>query len=307
MRRIALLALIAAVVFPAALPAKGAAHRVGTPFRDAAFAPEMVVVPAGHVTEGSSEAETRREGRTPAFAAFEHPQRDVTIERPFAIGVAHVTRREFAVFAKATARAMGGCVVAVAGVWSDGPNPAYSYTSPGWKQGDDEPVVCVSWDDAVAYAKWLSAKTGATYRLPSEAEWEYAARAGTTTARWWGDDASDMCARANGGDRDYAAVLPSDKSANLSCSDGHAYTSPNRLYPASPWGLRDVYGNAWQWVDDCFTAVPGGHADLPCTARSIRGGSWHSSVSTLRSATRFSLPPGMRSSSLGFRVMRALP
>ena len=302
MRRIAGLVSIALAATTSASPRR----EPGATFRDKAFAPEMVVVPAGSATIGSPEAETMREGRTPAFAAFEHPQRAVTIARPFAMATHHVTRREFSAFVAATRRPMAGCVVLVAGKWSDGPDPVYSWRNPGWVQRDDEPATCVSWDDAAAYAQWLSKRTGATYRLPSEAEWEYAARAGTGTARWWGDDAGGMCARANGGDRNYAAAYPVDKSANLQCGDGFAFTSPVNRYPASPWGLHDMYGNAWQWVADCFAAAPGATPPEPCAARSIRGGSWHSSVSTLRSATRFSLPQGMRSSSLGFRVMREI-
>jgi formylglycine-generating enzyme required for sulfatase activity len=275
-------------------------------FRDRPFAPEMTVIPAGAAILGSPEAETVREGRAPALAAFERPQRRVAFPKPFGMATHHVTRAEFAAFARATGRPMAGCVVLAGGKWSEGPDPAYGWNKPGWPQRGDEPVTCVNWDDAAAYARWLSARTGAAYRLPSEAEWEYAARAGTATARWWGDGATGMCARANGGDRDYAAVLPADTTANLTCSDGYAFTSPVSRYPANPYGLHDMYGNAWQWTADCFAPVPGTAPPGDCKARSIRGGSWHSSVATLRSATRFSLPPALRSSSLGFRVMREM-
>lgn len=275
-------------------------------FRDARDAPLMAVVPAGTATLGSTEAETTREGRSPALAAFEHPQHTVTFAAPFAVGVAHVSVREFAAFVRATGRPMAGCVVLIDGKWSDAPIAAYSYASPGFRQRGDEPAVCVNWDDASAYAAWLSARTHAHYRLLTEDEWEYAARGGTATARWWGDGSDDICTRANGGDRDFAATMPSDKSANLTCSDGFARTNPSGNFAANPFGLHDMLGNAWQWTADCF-AAPGSAPPDPCPARSIRGGSWHNSVATLRSATRFSLPPGMRSSSLGFRVMRELP
>ncbi len=275
--------------------------------RDARYAPEMVVVPAGSVLIGSTEAETIREGRTPpAAAAAERPQRMVTLPS-FAVGRYHVTRKEFAAFVDATGRNQSGCLVALGPVWTNGPLPDRSFRDVGFPQGDDEPALCVNWDDANAYAAWLSARTGHHYRLLTEVEWEYAARGGTTTARWWGDDPSTICVHANGGDRDYAAVMPSDKTANLTCSDGFAHTSPVGHFAPNPFGLHDVYGNAWQWTADCFTAVPGAPPPPgPCLARSIRGGSWHNSVATLRSATRSSLPVGMRSASLGFRVMREL-
>lgn len=276
-------------------------------FRDAPYAPQMVVIPAGSAALGSPEAETAREGRAPAVAAFEHPQHPVTFDKAFAVSVGHVSVRQFASFARATRRPMAGCVVALNGAWSDGPLAAYSYANPGFRQHGDEPALCVNWDDAVAYAAWLSARTHARYRLLTEDEWEYAARGGTATARWWGDDSADICTRANGGDRSYAATMPADKSANLACSDGYARTNRPRQFAANPFGLHDMLGNAWQWTADCFTAVPGATPPGPCTARSIRGGSWHNSVATLRSAARFSLPPGMRSTSLGFRVMRELP
>ena len=292
------------VLFGALVSPAPARHPVGRPFRDLPIAPEMVLVPQGRGVQGSTEAETTREQRAPALASFEHPQREVRVEQPFAIGAHHVTNREFAAFVKATSRDMAGCTVLANEKWSSSPDPAHSFASPGWLIRDDQPVVCVNWNDATAYAGWLSSKTGARYRLPTEREYEYAARAGTMTARWWGDSPADMCARANGGDRSYAAILPSDKSANLACDDGYSTVSPVGRYPASPWGLHDMYGNAWQWTADCFAATPAKPTPEPCASRAIRGGSWHSSTVTLRSATRFSLPPATRASSLGFRVVR---
>lgn len=308
-RLLSAIALAAPIVASLGGPAAGARPRLpGETFRDRRGTPEMVVVPAGHALLGSTAAETDREGRTPAFALFERPQREVVFERAFAVGKYHVTRREFALFAKATGRRMAGCVVAIGGAWSDGPLPAYSYADVGQPQRDDEPALCVDWDDANAYAAWLTKRTGARYRLLTEAEWEYAARGGTTTARWWGDDPRSICTRVNGGDKAYAAVMPGDKTANLRCADGFAFTSPVGHFAANPFGLHDMLGNAWQWVADCFSPVPGAPVvEGACKTRSIRGGSWHNSVSTLRPAARFSLPAGMRSSSVGFRVMRELP
>jgi formylglycine-generating enzyme required for sulfatase activity len=306
MKRLTLMLPVLALLVAAA-PAAARVHKPGEAFRDFRSGPVMVVVPAGHATLGSTEAETLREGRTPAYAAWERPQREVAFPA-FAVGKFHVTRAEFAAFAKATGRPMTGCVIARDGKWSDGPVAGYSYADVGQPQRDDEPALCVNWADANAYAAWLSQKSGAHYRLLTEAEWEYAARGGTTTARWWGDDTASICGRVNGGDKDYAAAMPADKSANLACSDGFAFTSPAGHFAPNPFGLYDMLGNAWQWVADCFAPVPGSAApEGECKARSIRGGSWHNGVATLRPATRFSLPPEMRSSSLGFRVMRELP
>ena len=299
MKRLLTLAFLAATTAAVAAP--------GRSFRDSPFAPTMIVIPPGSALLGSTEVETIREGRAPAFAAFEHPQRSVSFASPFAVGRYHVTKREFAAFVRDTKRSMDGCVVVIDGKWSDGPQPAYNYLRPGWTQGLDEPAVCVDWDDATAYAAWLSRKTGAHYRLLTEDEWEYAARAGTGTARWWGDDSVSICRRVNGGDRQYSMVMPADKTANDACDDGFAYTSPVARFAPNPFGLNDMLGNAWQWTVNCFVTVPGRSApDSECKGRSIRGGSWHNGVSTLRTATRFSLPSNMRSSSLGFRVMREL-
>lgn len=289
----------------------GRSFRAGQEFRDSAAAPAMIVIPAGRALLGSTEAETTREGRTPAFAQWERPRHEAVFARPFAVGKYHVTRRELAAFAKETGRALGGCVVVQGGKWSDGPVPSANWSAAGHRQGGDHPALCVNWDDANAYAAWLSRKTGARYRLLTEDEWEYAARGGRETARWWGDGTEDICRRANGGDARYAAAVPGDRTANLACSDGYAFTSPVGHYPANPFELHDMLGNAWQWTANCFSPDPATADDAvaqgECKSRSIRGGSWHNSVSTLRPATRFSLPPAMRSSSLGFRVMRELP
>jgi formylglycine-generating enzyme required for sulfatase activity len=294
------------IAFASCAEAAGEARNAGA-FRDARFAPRMVIVPAGSALLGSDEQETRREGRTPAFAAWERPRRDARFSKPFAVGKHHVTRGEYRVFLKATGRVQDGCLVAVAGKWSDGPVAGRSPDKVGFTQRDDEPALCVNWSDANAYAEWLSKQTGRRYRLLTEAEWEYAARGGTQAARWWGNDVASLCTRANGGDRAYAAKMPDDNTANLGCSDGFAFTSPVGWFRPNPFGLHDMIGNAWQWVADCFTAIPGAAPPAePCEARSIRGGSWHNSASTLRPAARFRLPPDMRSSSIGFRVMREL-
>jgi formylglycine-generating enzyme required for sulfatase activity len=147
----------------------------------------------------------------------------------------------------------------------------------------------VSWNDAEGYLQWLSRATGKSYRLPSEAEWEYAARAGTTTPYWWGNVASN-------------------KQANYGSSVKK--TTEVGTYPASPWGLFDTSGNAWEWVEDCYHgSYDGAPADGTAWAegclwsgRVLRGGSWGDLPEHARSAIRFRLVPGNRSLVLGFRV-----
>jgi sulfatase modifying factor 1 len=140
-------------------------------------------------------------------------------------------------------------------------------------------VVCVSWEDASAYVRWLSQKTGKRYRLLTEAEWEYAARADTTTTRFWGDDAHRSCDYANGADVAAAARL-SDVSigAHALCDDRYAYTAPVGSYRANAFGLHDMLGNVWEWTQDCWnTTYSGAPTDGTawdagdCSMRAVRG------------------------------------
>ena len=156
-------------------------------FKDCADCPEMVRVPAGAFKMGSAAAALQVDWVEPARVTVEQPQVDVTFKRGFAMGATEVTKAEYAVFAAATKRAAAPCFTYdfAAGKWID---DGATWETPGFDQPDDHPVVCVNWNDAVAYTKWLSDRTGKNYRLPSEAEFEYAARAGTTTIIPWGAD-----------------------------------------------------------------------------------------------------------------------
>lgn len=279
---------------------------VGQTFRDRDWAPQMVVIPPGRYVMGSSEAETTREKRAPETAAFERPQHEVVFTAPLAVGKYHVSVDDFARFVDATQRSSvyAGCAVDDHGNWSK--QASRSYRDPLFPQQGNHPTVCVTWDDASAYAAWLSQETGHHYRLLREEEWEYAARGGTSTARWWGDGSDAMCRYANGADQRFGRDHPGDPQTNASCDDGYAGSSPAGAFPLNPFGLADMLGNAWQWTGDCFRprydapAV----ADAECKRRVIRGGSWHNASNVLRAANRFSLEPGNRSSSIGFRVAR---
>ena len=165
----------------------------------------------------------------------------------------------------------------------------------------------VSWEDAKAYVAWLSRIAGERYRLPSEAEWEYAARAGTQTAHWWGEEESGQCARANGAD------ASKGYSGTIDCSDGHSHTAPVGSFRANAWGLHDVLGNVGEWTEGCWnasyrSAPSDGSAweDWDCNVRVLRGGFWDYEPKYLRSAIRGRSNTGYRFNNSGFRVARTL-
>ena len=172
-------------------------------------------------------------------------------------------------------------------------------------------MVCVSWDDAKAYVRWLSGKTRHEYRLLSEAEWEYVARAGTTTARYWGESKSGQCRYANGADRQAKRRKPTR--TTVYCDDVYYQTSPVGTYEANGFGLHDVLGNVWEWTEDCWNeSYEGAPSDGSawesgnCDRRVLRGGSWNSKPRILRSANRNWVATGSRNDSDGFRVARTL-
>jgi len=174
-------------------------------FKDCPNCPSMVKVPPGTFLMGSSAAETTREGFDDKSMGYEHPQHTVKIAREFALGQYTVTRGEFADFVRETGHDPSGCFVYMREKWVLFQNR--SWRTPGFIQSDQHPVVCVSHEDAQRYVQWLSAKTGKSYRLPTEAEWEYAARAGTTTARFWGDGREQACDFANVADVTAGTVM----------------------------------------------------------------------------------------------------
>ncbi len=245
-------------------------------FQDCPTCPELVVIPAGTFRMGSPASERDR-------SDGEGPQHRVTLSAPFALGVSEVTFAEWDACVRG-----GGC-------------NGYHPDDGGWGRGT-RPVINVSWEDAQAYVRWLSRATGATYRLSSESEWEYAARAGTRTARYWGEAAFGQCRYANGWDD------------SAPCPDGHRNTAPVRSYAPNEFGLYDVLGNVWEWTEDCwhdnYVGAPsdgtawtrGGE----CGRRVLRGGSWNSNPGDLRSANHNWFGAGARRVIIGFRVARTL-
>ena len=218
--------------------------------------PAMTVVPAGSFEQACGDDAACPSG---------DPGRRVVFASPFALSVHEVTFREFDRFTAATGR----------------PQPADG----GWGRGR-RPVINVSWRDATAYAAWLSAQTGNAYRLPTEAEWEYAARAGTTTAYPWGDAAGSGRANCDGcGPRSSGRTLPAGS------------------FDPNAWGLHDMHGNVWEWVSDCWSPRTGeAPSAADCTRRVLRGGSWFNAPAFARSASRLSGNPEVRGTIAGFRV-----
>jgi formylglycine-generating enzyme required for sulfatase activity len=242
-------------------------------FRECENCPEMVVVPAGSFTMGSPENEKDRDKN-------EGPQHTVTIAKAFAVGKVHVTVDQFAAF-------VGETGYAASSSCSNGKGSNGSWRDPGIAQQGSHPVVCVSWDDANAYTKWLAKKSGKPYRLLSEAEWEYAARGRTLPGAypryWFGDNEQDLCRYGNFGD--YRTGAP--------CKDGYSATSPAGHYPPNAFGLYDMFGNVWQWTEDCwhpdYKGAPndGSAWTSGCDgSRVVRGGSWWHYDAYLRVAVR---------------------
>src|SRR5450631_1094549 len=275
------------------------APQPGAVIRDCATCPALTVVPAGRFKQGSD----RPEGNS---AAFEKPPHWVLIGRPFAISTNAVTVDEFREFIAATGRDMRGCDT-YEDKWRL--RPEASWENPGFVQTGSHPVTCASWDDAKAYAGWLSRTTGHRYRLPSAAEWEYAARAGGEAVRPWDPDGSGACASANVADQRAARRYPGW--AVFPCDDGYVYTAPVGSFKANSFGLNDTLGNVFQWTDDCwhadYTGVPTDGSSRTygdCTERELRGGSWFTTPEFVRASYRNHFGVNYRASSVGIRLVR---
>ncbi len=261
--------VITLVLVAVAVSATAAAQerlKPGETFRDCPECPEMVVIPAGSFMMGSPANE---EGRS----LVEGPRHRVTIPRAFALGKYVVTFHEWDNCVRD-----GGC--------------SHRPDDWGWGRGN-RPVIGVNWNDAREFTRWLSQRTGQKYRLPSEAEWEYAARAGTTTAYHFGNDINPR--QANYGVNEFKTVAVG-------------------RYPANAFGLHDVHGNVWEWVEDCWDrrykgAPRNGSAWTTgqCSHRVLRGGSWVNVPRYVRAAFRLGYDSGDRYYDTGFRIARTLP
>ena len=256
-------AAAAAAAAPAAVavPVAGVKPAPGAEWKDCAACPPLISLPAGQFTMGSNSSDLS-----------ERPAHKVTLATPFAIGKYEVT----------------------AGQWNA---CADARVCQRVAQADEAPVRDVSWDDVQQYLKWLGTTSGKPYRLPTEAEWEYAARGGTTTAFWWGEK------------------LVPGKANCKDCGPPWQVDAPAKAgsFGANPYGLHDMNGSVWEWVSDCwhssFKDAPadGRTWDAPnCTVRVIRGGSWREGAAYMVASTRFKYDASVRNGQNGFRVARNL-
>jgi formylglycine-generating enzyme required for sulfatase activity len=299
---------VAPTVLPARKPAPqaGPLRRLaaGMVFRDCVDCPEMVVVPPGNLDTGVPDAEAGPADR-------DAPPSVEANSGVFALGKFEITRAQFARFAAQSGHAAGGGCYAWNGKRYTH-DAAKDWRNPGFAQTDRDPVVCVNWYDAKAYAEWLSKKTGRRYRLPTEAEWEYAARAGSQESRPWADTESDACRYANVADASARSGVPGTATWKFhECDDRHAYTAPAGSYPPNAFGLHDMMGNAWEWTEGCWSQEPAGAPadgrDRPgesCARRVLRGGSWVDSPPFVLYDFRFFIGAEDRDFYAGFRVLR---
>ena len=256
------------------VPELSTATDAGDPFKDCAVCPDMIALTTGAFTMGPGADERVRPNEGPA--------RRIEFTRPFAIAAREVTFAEW-----------DACV-------ADGGCAGHKATDFGWGRGD-QPVVSVSFADAQNYAAWLSEKTGQAYRLPSEAEWEYAARGGQTTPFSFGDGLTARNANFDG-----RFAYRGMKSRWV------GRPTPASRYPANGFGLFDMHGNVWEWTADCWrTSLDGAPADGSarggtCVSRTLKGGAFNTGGWRLRAAHRIGKPASTREMEIGFRVVRAL-
>jgi formylglycine-generating enzyme required for sulfatase activity len=276
--------------------------------------PAMVVVPTGSFTMGAPDGEEGHGGA-------ETPQHDVTIGKGFALSRSEVTIGQFREFVRASGYQpdsvkLGGASVydERSGALRDDPDATWQSDYAGRAASDDRlPVVNVSWNDAKAYADWLSQRTGKRYRLPSEAEFEYALRGGTTTRYWWGNGTPTRKVENLTGSGDRSQSGRRWSNAFEKYRDGYWGPAPAMSFEANPYGLYDIDGNVSEWVMDCWhdsyvRAPTDGSAWMNpgCSTRVVRGGSWGSSPDQVRSAYRQGAEASVRSGRVGFRVLREL-
>ena len=293
-----------------------AAPAVAGEFRDCETCPLMVDIPAGRFMMGTAVEDRLIDPRTGKPATNDSPQHAVTFDEAFAIGKYEVTVGEFRAFIEDSGyRPVDRCMEfskPESFVISD----AHDWSDPGFEQKDDYPVVCVSHDDARAYAAWLAETTGHAYRLPSEAEWEYAARAGTSTNYFWGEDRETACefanVRSNGAYTISKRQAAADLADGFPCDDGSVHTSAAGRYRANAFGLADMQGNAWEWVADCshkdYAEAPADGSPWidaeACPFAVIRGGSYLNLVERSTVTVRAGRPRSGGATNMGFRIAK---
>ena len=307
-----LFAVLVASPFPAAWSANE--------FQDCPSCPVMVNLPAGSFLMGTAIDDRLTDPRTGKPATNDGPQHKVSIDNPFAVGKYEITVDQFAAFVAATGYQTTGPCMEFSPEASFNISEDVDWDRPGFEQTGNAPVGCVSFFDARAYIAWLKDTTGENYRLPSEAEWEYAARAGSTGPYHWGDDRMQVCTYANvrsaGAHTISKRQLESDRIDGFPCDDGMPLWSPAGNFEPNDFGLHDVQGNTWEWVADCnhkdYVGAPtDGSAWRDetdskdgCQFGVIRGGSYLNLVERSSVTVRAGRPQSGRATNMGFRVAR---
>jgi formylglycine-generating enzyme required for sulfatase activity len=289
---------------------------------------KLTLIPAGDFLMGSSESLeatvefAQRTGWKDAQAETfedEHPQHTVSITKPFYLGTYEVTKGQFAQFVDATdykteaeQDGTGGWGYSEDGTGDDKgqpfkQDPRFTWRDCGFRQSDQDPVVNVSWNDAVEFCVWLSRYEGKNYRLPTEAEWEYACRAGTTRRFNHSDEPEELVRAGNVWDSTASAKWPWRTATHG--EDGYVFTAPVGQFQANEFGLYDMHGNVWEWCadwygKDSYANSPRNDPAGPTIGsdRVRRGGSWYDDAWNHRAAYRGRYPPWIRSHYLGFRV-----
>ena len=253
--------------------------------------PEMVVIPKGRFVMGDQQGDGKDNEMS----------HEVNINQSYAIGKYEVTVGDFRAFIESTgyvtsAEKGQGCYTFGSNARTFNWFERTDWRQPNFKQTDNHPVVCVSWLDAVAYTQWLSGQTGEQYRLPTEAEWEYVARAGSDTRFWWGNE-SGKCNNAN---------------CCLGRNWAEKQTQKVGVYKANHFGVFDTSGNVWEWTASNYVELYNGDENKIASLadndnmKSVRGGSWYNFPSDTRSSNRWKNWPQERFSTIGFRVVRAV-
>ncbi len=300
-------ALLLAPCIAALVAGCGVVPASAPPARQEVASLDMVAIPGGSFRMGDVTGDGDPD---------ERPVHPVSI-RPFALGRYEVTVAQFSLFAVATgyrtdaernANGKSGCIALGAEPIKSTYREGLSWRAPGFAQAEREPVVCLSWSDTQAFIGWLNGATGRRFRLPTEAEWEYAARAGTATRYVWGDDLADACRNANGAD-DTPGPDGERWDQRLNCSDGYYHSAPVGSFAPNAFSLQDMAGNVWEWTQDCY--LPS-YADAPangsarvttdCAKRSIRGSAWPYPAGFLRVANRGGSNGELRANDRGFRL-----
>lgn len=272
----------------------------GSTFIDCDKCPEMMVIPAGQFRMGDLNGDGDSD---------ELPIHEVNFQNDFAVGKYEVTRAQYAAFARATGReTVNGCSRIF--YKTSEQDTVVNWQNPGFDQTGRDPVTCVDWNEATAYAAWMSDNTGYGYRLLSESEWEYAASAQTNTKYSFGNEERDFCNFGNG----YDISVGNNDGKNFECSDGFGYkTAPVGSFQANSFGLHDMHGNLMEWIEDCpsddYEDAPNDGSALTtgeCSKRRVRGGSWWRTPKELRSAYRNYEDPSASDHETGFRVARSL-